>query len=75
MKSVRIKALTWMKESSGLYDYESREIFKNTLRACESSVLFLQNSTISLQNESEYNENSKKLIKPLIKLIKNKGIL
>jgi len=73
--SVRIKALTWVKDSQGLYDYESREIFKNTLRARKDCTLALSGDEVQLDSEDLGSEQEVEDLKSakLVKIKKDAG--
>lgn len=51
--SLQIKALTWMKDSYGLFDYESLQLNKNTIAIEENTVLGRSESAVSVCHEED----------------------
>ena len=51
--SLNIKALTWSRDSHGLYDYESFQLVKNTLKLERNCVLGRIGNDVKILSESE----------------------
>lgn len=55
-----LKTATWMKESHGLFDYESRQIIKKTIKTHCDRLVIRSGNEISVIMESELPEMQSK---------------
>ena len=51
--SVLMKSLTWTRESHGLFDYESKSIKKNDLKASTSGVLMRKQDSVQFVKQKD----------------------
>ena len=57
MLRVLIEAVTWSRESQGLFDYESQHVSRKTLKASSSAKIIRIKNDIRLSTET-YNEKN-----------------
>ncbi len=50
--------MTWSKESTCLYDYESRQILPTTFKAARKSTLYLGKNDVTLLDEVQQNKRA-----------------
>ncbi len=66
---VVLKALTWQRESHGLFDYESSSIRKKDLKIEKPCLIVRQNDTVEILDvDANVNENDE-AVKPLFNII------
>jgi len=51
LATLNVKALTWLRDSHGLFDYESFQLVKNTLKAEGNSTIVRYGDEVSLKND------------------------
>lgn len=65
---VILKALTWQRESHGLFDYESSSIRKKDLRIEKPCIIVRQNDNVEMLDiDAQVNENDE-VSKPLFNI-------